>query len=342
MYTGLRGVSKDCGGELKMLRVNRSVQVWSRRRCFAVFAISACLPGIGYAQIPGQSRPQMPPIAVKQTASGLHATVGPETVDLTVCSDSVIHVVTTPDSVPDTSPKPWMLKSSVSCPGAKFQYANDGTTASLTTSAIRVRFSLKAGNVVFEQADGGPLLREGRAVPRTYKPEQIDGKTYYRVTDRFSPDATEALYGLGQHQSGLFNYRGSTVELAQNNTDVAIPLLLSTKGYAILWNTASLTYVDNRFPLKLNFESLAGDQVDYYVLYGPEMDQHHSPVPHHDGPRAPAARVGVRIASSPRTATTRSDRNSRHRQQYRERHIPIDAIVQDWFWWKQAERRSGL
>ena len=28
--------------------------------------------------------------------------------------------------------------------------------------------------------------------------------------------------------------------------------------------------MDNRFPLDLSFESMAGDQVDYYLLYGPE------------------------------------------------------------------------
>ena len=77
----------------------------------------------------------------------------------------------------------------------------------------------------------------------------------------------------------MFNYRGSTVELGQNNTDVAIPLLVSSKGYAILWNTASFSYVDNRFPLELNLESMAAPQIDYYVLYGPEMDQHHSRIP---------------------------------------------------------------
>ena len=53
----------------------------------------------------------------------------------------------------------------------------------------------------------------------------------------------------------MFNYRGATVELGQNNTDVAIPLLISNKGYGLMWNTAALTYFDNRFPLdmKLTF-----------------------------------------------------------------------------------------
>jgi alpha-D-xyloside xylohydrolase len=91
-------------------------------------------------------------------------------------------------------------------------------------------------------------------LPRTYEPVQLNGESTYRVTDRFSPSPTEALYGLGQHQSGMFNYRGATVELGQNNTDVAIPLLVSSKGYALMWNTAALTYVDNRFPTRSHLQ----------------------------------------------------------------------------------------
>jgi alpha-D-xyloside xylohydrolase len=32
----------------------------------------------------------------------------------------------------------------------------------------------------------------------------------------------------------MYNYRGATVELGQNNTDVAIPLLISSKGYGLM------------------------------------------------------------------------------------------------------------
>ena len=120
---------------------------------------------------------------------------------------------------------------------------------------------------------GETLLRERNSIPRTYEPVELNGEKTFHVEDRFSADFSEGLYGLGQHQSGLFNYRGATVELGQNNTDVAIPLLLSSKGYALMWNTASLTYVDNRFPLDLSLSSLAGHSVDYYFIYGPEMDQ---------------------------------------------------------------------
>ena len=70
----------------------------------------------------------------------------------------------------------------------------------------------------------------------------------------------------------MFNYRGATVELGQNNTDVAIPLLISSKGYGLMWNTAALTYFDNRFPLDMKLTSIAGKSIDYYFLYGPEID----------------------------------------------------------------------
>ena len=146
-------------------------------------------------------------------------------------------------------------------------------------------------------------------------------------------DAVEAFYGLGQHQSGLFNYRGSTVELGQNNTDVAIPLLVSSKGYAVMWNTASFTYVDNRFPLELSFASMASDAVDYYVLYGPEMDQiiheYRSMTGH--APLFPQWAYGL-FQSKDRYVSQAEILGIAN--EYRARHIPLDAIVQDWFWWK--------
>ena len=123
----------------------------------------------------------------------------------------------------------------------------------LTTDTLKVELSLKWGSVQYSTAaETKTFYESGNAIPRTYEPVELNGEKTFHVEDRFAPDFGEGFYGLGQHQSGMFNYRGATVELGQNNTDVAIPLLLSSKGYALMWNTASLTYVDNRFPLELN------------------------------------------------------------------------------------------
>ena len=300
----------------------------------AVFVIAILAAQLLNAQMPGQPIPDQPPVAASPSESGLTATIGDEHLTITVCSDSVIHVVATPNgSIANDSPRPWMLDLKQSCPGAKFQFARNEKTAALTTGVLTIGFSLEHGNITYSTLDGKSLLREGGSIPRTYEPVELNGQQTYRVTDRFSPDATEGIYGLGQHQSGMFNYRGATVELGQNNTDVAIPFLVSSKGYAILWNTAALTYEDNRFPLEFSFSSMAGKSVDYYFIYGPEMDsiihQYRSMTGH--TPMLPKWSYGF-FQSKDRYVSL--DEIQGIAQRYRSEHIPIDAIVQDWFWWK--------
>jgi alpha-D-xyloside xylohydrolase len=278
--------------------------------------------------------PPLPPVIVTRTEDGLTAKIGGETLRVSVCNASVIHVMATPKS-PESirHDQPWILDPKQSCPGAQFQFSQADDTAVLTTATLKVELSLKRGNLKYSNIGGQDLLRESDAVPRTYEPAQVNGESVYHVADRFSPDATEGFYGLGQHQSGMFNYRGSTVELGQNNTDVAIPLLVSSKGYALLWNTASFTYADNRFPLAFQFSSLAADSVDYYLIYGPEMDQiiHEYRSLSGHTPLLPKWAYGF-FQSKDRYISQEEILGIAHR--YREEHIPLDAIVQDWFWWK--------
>ena len=46
---------------------------------------------------------------------------------------------------------------------------------------------------------------------------------------------------LGQHQEGFFDLRGIPVQLLQANSNIAIPFLISTNGYGLLWNNPALT-----------------------------------------------------------------------------------------------------
>jgi alpha-D-xyloside xylohydrolase len=278
--------------------------------------------------------PPLPPVVVTRTSDGLTATIGDETLRVSVCNASIIHVMATPKP-PESirHDQPWILDPTQSCPGAPFQFSQADDAAVLTTASLKVELSLKRGNLKYSSVGGQVLLRESDAIPRTYEPAQVNGESVYHVADRFSPDATEGFYGLGQHQSGMFNYRGGTVELGQNNTDVAIPLLVSSKGYALLWNTASFTYADNRFPLAFEFSSLAADSVDYYLIYGPEMDEVVHQYRNLSGhtPMLPKWAYGF-FQSKDRYISQDELLGIAHR--YREQHIPLDAIVQDWFWWK--------
>jgi len=61
------------------------------------------------------------------------------------------------------------------------------------------------------------------------------------ATLTFDSPQDEYLFGLGQFQDGYSNVRGLTRRLTQVNTQISIPMLLSNKGYGILWNNYGLT-----------------------------------------------------------------------------------------------------
>src|SRR5581483_11058948 len=241
----------------------------------AIAIVVCCfLCGLKDARAQLWETPPLPPVKVTSAQDGMTASVGTESLHISVCRPSVIHFVATPESFESVRHSlPWMLQARESCPGARFQFSQTTDAAILTTDTLKIELSLKWGNVKYSTIAGQDLFRERNSIPRTYNQAELNGEKTFHIEDRFAPDFSEGFYGLGQHQNGMFNYRGATVELGQNNTDVAIPLLLSSKGYALMWNTASLTYVDNRFPLELNFSSLAGTSIDYYFIYGPEFDQ---------------------------------------------------------------------
>jgi alpha-D-xyloside xylohydrolase len=275
-------------------------------------------------------------VRVRETASGFEANFGFDRVRVIACSDSVIHVLAYPGSTPvqAASPaQPWMLPRAESCPGVSAAFAQTGEAASITTSKLKVEILEGSGSLIYTTADGAELLREGSAIPRSYEPVDVNGVHAYHTEDRFSPAMTEGLYGLGQHQNGMFNYRGATVELGQDNTDIAIPLLLSTKGYGLLWNTASLTYFDNRYPQVYSFSSAAEDAIDYYFIYGPEFDDIVHSYRQMTGAAPMLPRWAYGLFQSKDTYESQDEilGVARH---YRSAHLPLDCIVQDGGWWK--------
>ena len=62
-----------------------------------------------------------------------------------------------------------------------------------------------------------------------------------KATLAFNSPKDEFLFGLGQFQDGFSNVRGLSRRLTQVNTQISIPMLLSSKGYGILWNNYGMT-----------------------------------------------------------------------------------------------------
>jgi alpha-D-xyloside xylohydrolase len=273
----------------------------------------------------------VPAITVERDAAGVTIRNGRETVHVAVCGPSILHVVAGPGDPRSASPaEPWLLER---CRPASFDFAQDEKAATLSTSVLRVLFNLKDGRLTFEDASGSKLQSESDREPRRYESIEVNGERLYRVTERFFLDANQGLYGLGQHQNGVFNYRGTVVELAQANTDIALPLLISSNGSAILWNTASRSWFDDRFPPELKLAADAADAIDYYFLYGPELDSiihQYRDLTGHVPLLGKWAYGFFQSKDRYKSAQELLDIAGK----YRAEHVPLDTVVQDWFWWK--------
>ncbi|MDQ4086863.1 MAG: DUF5110 domain-containing protein [Pseudomonadota bacterium] len=125
----------------------------------------------------------------------------------------------------------------------------------LLTPQISAEVSLQDGQVTFRDAAGRVVLAESGAAEFT--PVQIEGRDYVAVRQQFNRGTDEGFFGLGQHQNGQMNYNGEDVELAQHNIAVAMPLVLSTRNYGVLWDNNSITRFGNPRPYRL-----AGDGGD--------------------------------------------------------------------------------
>ncbi|MBV8902089.1 MAG: DUF4968 domain-containing protein, partial [Acidobacteriia bacterium] len=268
---------------------------------------------------------------VERIAGGAAMRNAGETVRITVCGPSLIHIVAGPGEPPSAAPaEPWFVQQ---CKPAAFDFASDEKKATVSTAALRVVFDVNRGLLTFQNAAGNTLIAESDREPRRYDRVEANGENVYRVSERFLLDGQMGLYGLGQHQNGVFNYRGTVVELSQANTDVAIPLLVSSNGSAILWNTASRSWFDDRFPTELKLTADAADAIDYYFLYGPEIDslihQYRELTGH--APLFGKWAYGF-IQSKDRYKSAKELLDVAAK--YRAEHVPLDTVVQDWFWWK--------
>ncbi|SDK28422.1 alpha-D-xyloside xylohydrolase [Catalinimonas alkaloidigena] len=110
----------------------------------------------------------------------------------------------------------------------------------LRTAALQASVNKATGEVTFRDAQGKVLLQEG-GEGRQFRPVTLEGNTLYQLRQDFRTTPDEAFYGLGQPQTNLMNYQGKTVDLVQTNSQVAVPFLVSSKKYGLLWDNYSIT-----------------------------------------------------------------------------------------------------
>lgn len=158
-------------------------------------------------------------------------------VRLQVVGEKIIRVSATPDDE-FADPESLVVLPQQEIP--KFTVSQDDDTVVVATSSINASVATTTGEVWFTDTDGNVLLREQLGGGKEFTPIEVDGTRGYTVRQVFESPDDEAFYGLGQHQSDEFNYKGKSEELFQYNTKVSIPFIVSNKKYGLLLDSYSL------------------------------------------------------------------------------------------------------
>ena len=216
-------------------------------------------------------------------------------------------------------------------------------TLLLSTSRVLVRVDKSTGAVSFLDRDQHPILSE--KVQGTWLSAATAGSAKSTIASgqAFELPADESIYGLGQHpNSTSLDYRGSSIQLLQENTKVAVPVLLSSKGYALLWDNPSVTNVDigKSDPHTVRWLSEAGGGVDYYFFAGPEPDQAIAEYRWLTGP-APMFPLWSWGFWQSRERYKTQDEILGIAAEYRKRQIPFDGIIQDWQYWPPLNQETA-
>jgi alpha-D-xyloside xylohydrolase len=162
---------------------------------------------------------------------------------------------------------------------------------------------------------------------------------FFQVGATFVSPDDEHYYGLGQNQEGYLDHRGRRVECWHNYTataapSICVPFMVTNYGYGIVWDNPSRTVIEPGFNEQTRWTSEVGDRVSFFVIAGKDFDEIYSGYRLLTGetPMLPKAAYGF-VQCKQRYITQEEMLNVA--KGYRERHLPLDVLVLDWFYFSK-------
>jgi len=237
---------------------------------------------------------------------------------------------------------------------------------SMQAGGVTVRANRQTGALTFLDAQGNILLREPDKKPvlmqdkpvmlhryddqsKIKEGTSVDGarasaeatetfqdRVAFECRQNFVFDEGEALYGLGSHEEGFGNLRGHGRMLYQHNLKAVVPVLVSTKGWGILFDMGCMmAFHDDQEGSYLWADCT--DELDWYFFYGDGsyaslMGQYRLMTG--ETPMLPRYALGY-IQSKERYVDAQEMLDVA--SEYRRRQVPLDMIVLDWQSWPQGQ-----
>ena len=127
---------------------------------------------------------------------------------------------------------------------------------------------------MFTDTLGRSILKEKQGGGKTFKSVSENDVHSFQISQQFESPEDEAIYGLGQNQNDIMNYKGRDEVLFQYNSKVAVPFIVSTKNYGLLWDNCSFTkFGDSRDYKQLSQFKLFDPQGNEGSLTATYMDK---------------------------------------------------------------------
>ena len=207
--------------------------------------------------------------------------------------------------------------------------------------------STPGANITFSTPEGRTLLHMlgwSQSVPNhkdgnagILNDKRPSDEAFYQVGATFASPDDEHYYGLGQNQEGFLDHRGHTIDCWHDYTStggpsVCVPFLVTNKGYGLIWDNPSRTTIEPGFNEQTKWTSEVGNRVSFFVISGNTTDEIYAGYRQLTGatPLLPKAAYGYiqckqRYRSQAEVMAVAKG--------YRERHLPLDTIVVDWFYY---------
>ncbi len=175
-------------------------------------------------------------------------------------SEAAIRVRLIPEGARDLGEL--IFTQSVKAP--KYSVRRSGGDLLVSTSKMSAEYNAATGAIVFKDAAGNVLLEE-KAGGRSVVASEVQGEKTFAVSQAFVSPKGEHLYGTGQFQDGHLDIRGLTRRLTQVNTQISVPMVISSKGYGLLWHNYGLTDFnpsDLSVKMELDRKGISTDKVN--------------------------------------------------------------------------------
>jgi alpha-D-xyloside xylohydrolase len=158
---------------------------------------------------------------------------------------------------------------------------------------------------------------------------------FYEVGASFASPEGAHYYGLGQNQEGFLDRNRHVLHCehdynAPSGQSVCVPFLVTNQGYGLVWDNPSKTTVSFGFNNAVHWDSQVGQRVSFFLIEGKTYDEIYEGYRLLTGPVPMLPKSAYGYIQCKQRYTSQAELMAVAKG-YRDRHLPIDDLVIDWF-----------